>query len=86
VPIKRVQSFEFYGADKLPKPAYRGSSGGDCAHAWERGSERGVYLGHTIRAHVPPFLLNLQMKLATSGQESNLLRTVSTSTESSGKC
>ncbi len=53
MPVKRVQSFEFYGADALPKPARKG--GRAEARTLGRGvSERGVYLGHTIRAHVSP--------------------------------
>jgi len=33
------------------------SSGvGDCTHSWERGEWRGVYLAHTIRAYVFPYV------------------------------
>jgi hypothetical protein len=55
VPVKRVQSFEFYGADAQPKPARKGGRAEGTAGTLGRGvSERGIYLGHTIRAHVSP--------------------------------
>jgi hypothetical protein len=55
VPVKRVQSFEFYGVhDALPKPTRKGGRAGVGAYPWERGELRGVYLGYTIRSHVSP--------------------------------
>jgi hypothetical protein len=47
IPVKRVQSFEFYWADALPKPARKGGQAGGGAYPWERGEWRGVYLSHT---------------------------------------
>jgi hypothetical protein len=37
VPVKRVQSFEFYGADAQPTPARKGVERGGGAYPWERG-------------------------------------------------
>ena len=42
MPVKRVQSLEFYGANTYPRPARRGvERGGDCVYPWERGSGDG---------------------------------------------
>jgi hypothetical protein len=42
VPVKRVQSFEFYGADAQPKPARKGGRAGGGVYPWERtGSVKG---------------------------------------------
>ncbi len=50
-----IQSFEFYGADALPKPARKGGQAEGTARTLGRGvSKRGIYLGHTLRAHVSP--------------------------------
>ncbi len=57
MPVKRVQNFEFYGADALPKPARKGGRAEGTARPLGRGvSERGytVYLGHTIPDGVFP--------------------------------
>jgi hypothetical protein len=56
VPVKRVQSFEFYGADAQPKPARKGVERGGVARTHGRGVSAGggVYLGHTIRSRVSP--------------------------------
>jgi hypothetical protein len=56
MPVKRVQSFEVYGADAQPKPARKGGRTEGTVRTSGRGvSERGVYLGHIIRFHVSPF-------------------------------
>ena len=48
MPVKRVQSLEFYGANTLPRPARRRiERGGDCAYPWERGSGDGGMLEPT---------------------------------------
>jgi hypothetical protein len=44
VPVKRVQSFEFYGADALPKPARKGGRAEGTARTLGRGVSDGGYI------------------------------------------
>jgi hypothetical protein len=43
VPVKRVQRFEFYGADAQPKPARKGVERGEVARTHGRGVSEGGY-------------------------------------------
>ena len=43
MPVKGVQSFEFYETDALPKPAKRGSGGGDFCVPMGEGTVKGGF-------------------------------------------
>ncbi len=57
MPVKRVQSFEFYGADAQPKPARKGVERGGVARTHRRGVSEGGYTWAILYEPMFPQLL-----------------------------
>ncbi len=55
MPVKRIQSFEFYGADAQPTPARKGIEWGGVARTHGRGVSEGGYTWTIL--YDPMFLL-----------------------------
>jgi len=58
VPVKRVQSFEFYGADAQPKPARKGVERGGIGRTHGRGVSEG---GFTLLHHTAPSFFYIEL-------------------------